>query len=63
MNHTIYVTRESQNFLSKLLIFECHDKSLCEEIILNVTEPLVKATSNDETNVSNISFGKFSRKI
>lgn len=43
-NHTMYVTRESQKFLSTLLLHEQKNIETCTEIILEVAAPLMNNT-------------------
>ncbi|EFN61120.1 HEAT repeat-containing protein C7orf27 [Camponotus floridanus] len=43
-NHTMYVTRESQKFLSTLLLHEQKNIEACTEIILEVAAPLMNNT-------------------
>lgn len=43
-NHTMYVTRESQKFLSTLLLHEQKNFEACTEIILAVAAPLMNNT-------------------
>lgn len=43
-NHTLYVTRESQKFVCKLLLFEAGNSKFCEEVIVAAAEPLIKNT-------------------
>ncbi|XP_048507941.1 uncharacterized protein LOC105691973 [Athalia rosae] len=43
-NHTLYVTRESQKFIWKLLLCESENTEFCREVILVVAEPLIMNT-------------------
>lgn len=43
-NHTMYVTRESQKFLSTLLLHEHKNVEACKEIILAIAAPLMSNT-------------------
>lgn len=47
-NCTMYVNKESQKFLSILLLKECNNKVLCQEIIIAITKPLVDMTQNPQ---------------
>ncbi|KZC11785.1 PREDICTED: uncharacterized protein LOC107189986 [Dufourea novaeangliae] len=48
-NHTMYVTRESQNFLWLLLLNEQQNTNFCKEIILAIAAPLI--TNSFESQV------------
>ncbi|CAL1678631.1 unnamed protein product [Lasius platythorax] len=47
-NHTMYVTRESQKFLSTLLLHEQKNIEACTEIILAVAAPLMNNTPDTQ---------------
>ena len=51
-NHTLYVTRESQRFLSSLLIGESENREFCTEVILWICEPLMKTELNGQMQAS-----------
>ncbi|OXU24734.1 hypothetical protein TSAR_013123 [Trichomalopsis sarcophagae] len=59
LNHTLYLTRESYKFLSILLVKESNNRSLCELIILAITEPLVNLTINSQVDNLQVSLGKY----
>ncbi|KAJ8664809.1 hypothetical protein QAD02_006471 [Eretmocerus hayati] len=59
INHTMYVTRECHKFLSRLLIKECNNRKLCEEIILSVTEPLIELTGSAHIDNHYVTLGKY----
>ncbi|XP_014212634.1 uncharacterized protein LOC106642381 [Copidosoma floridanum] len=48
-NHTMYVTRECHKFLSRLLILENKNEDFCREMILAISEPLMKVTIDSQT--------------
>lgn len=54
----MYVTRDSHKFLARFLIQECYNRQLCEEIILAVTDPLIKATDSSPVENNHMNFCK-----
>ncbi|XP_058796302.1 uncharacterized protein LOC131667108 [Phymastichus coffea] len=57
-NCTMYVNKESQKFLSILLIKESYNQALCQEIILAITQPLVEMTHNPQESNSQFTLNK-----
>ncbi|XP_043280572.1 uncharacterized protein [Venturia canescens] len=51
-NHTLYVTRESQHFISSLILHESQNEKFCAEMILNLAKPLMETTMNGQTQPS-----------
>ncbi|XP_066588058.1 uncharacterized protein [Prorops nasuta] len=44
LNHTLYVTRESQKFVWTLLLEEQQNTEFCKEVILEIARPLITST-------------------
>nr|XP_046491029.1 uncharacterized protein LOC124223270 [Neodiprion pinetum] len=51
-NHTLYVTRESQNFVWKLLLAESGNTTFCEHVISKAVEPLVRNNFSSQVHPS-----------
>lgn len=51
LNHTLYVTRESQKFVWTLLLYESGDTQFCTDIILAAVAPLFKNPCNAQSHV------------
>ena len=50
INHTLYVTKESQKFIWSLLLFESKNKQFCEDIISAVVAPLIQNSYSEQAH-------------
>ena len=50
LNHTLYVTRESQKFVWTLLLYESGNTNFCTDIILAVVAPLTQSSHNIQSH-------------
>ncbi|XP_051174019.1 uncharacterized protein LOC127289847 [Leptopilina boulardi] len=51
LNHTLYVTRESQKFVWTLLLYESKNTNFCKDIIIAAVSPLTQNICNAQTHV------------
>ncbi|XP_063981218.1 uncharacterized protein LOC135164623 [Diachasmimorpha longicaudata] len=51
-NHTMYVTRESHRFIHTVLNKESQNKEFCKDVILTVSEPLLKYSGNAQPHAA-----------
>ncbi|XP_015121081.1 uncharacterized protein LOC107043881 [Diachasma alloeum] len=52
LNHTMYVTRESHRFIHTVLNKESQNKEFCKDVILAVSEPLIKYSGNSQLHAA-----------
>ncbi|XP_033214963.1 uncharacterized protein LOC117171612 [Belonocnema kinseyi] len=52
INHTLYVTRESQKFIWTLLLYESGDTKFCTDIILAAVAPLTQTSCNAQSHLA-----------
>lgn len=51
LNHTLYVTRESQKFVWTLLLYESRNTNFCKDIIIAAVSPMTQNTCTAQTHM------------